>query len=399
MRYTLMNQEHEVLDFVFEAGSDAPEGVRACEGIAWAPLEIPVDGRDSVPALDRFLRRRALCEWREDVPQLLRSIDAGSPVELALLSGGFSLSDQYWYRREGSSLTWKGSNFFDNDWDPEFGEAILMRDYDALAHASSRTPDVTLGGLCRKAWVGTGLGLRLLKASPTGDEANVHCEALVSRMLERLVGPSGHVPYEPMAFGGETYSSCPVMLGDNDELVSVAQLLEGSGVDPSLFNLRAELGDHGRLIGICQQAMDERGVMGHRQALAKLFVTAALTVDYDTHPSNFGLVRDLETHRLRTAPLYDHGRGFLYMRDKLATVRKEPRVADLILGLYFSRLDPTWDYSWYDPRSLDGFEDDLTECLSAQESLPDGYAELMAGLFVKQRAYVSRVAASSCGGA
>ena len=395
MRYTLMNQEHEVLDFVFDSGSAKSDNVRICEGIAWAPLEIPVDGRDIAPALDCFLRRRALCDQREDVPQILHATGVGTTVELALRSGGFSLSDQYWYRGEGSSLNWQDSNLFDNEWDPLFGEAVLKRDYDSLAQASLRTPDATLNGFCRKAWVWTTHGLRLLKSSPTGDVANVHCEALVSRMLDRLVGPDGHVAYEPMAFGGEVYSACPAMLKKDDELVQGVQLFERAGEGASVLSPQAGMADFERLMDIYQQILEDYGVPGHRQAMAKLFVMASLSLDFDTHPSNFGLIRDVRTLRLRQAPLYDHGRGFLYMRDKLELVRREPRVADLLLGLYFSNLDPGWDYSWYDPCSLEGFEDEIVATLSGLESIPDGYAELMADLFMRQRSYVNRVAASS----
>lgn len=395
MRYTLMNQGHEVLDFEFDSGSGRTEVKRMLEGVAWAPMGLPVDGRDASEALDRFLRRRALDNAREDTPHILRACGVQSTVELALRSGGFSLADQYWYRGEGSPLTWEGSNFFDNEWDCAFGEAVLRRDYDALADSSICTPDVTLGGFCRKAWVQTDRGLCLLKASPMGDDANIYCEALASRMLDRLVGACGHVPYEPVSFGSELYSSCPLRVGRNEELVSGTQLLSKAGVDVGRIDAQTGLSNFESFMSIYLQLLEDQQVAGARQAMAKLFVMATLALDFDTHPANFGLMRDVRTLKLREAPLFDHGRAFIFLKDKFDLIRRKPIALDLIVGLYFSHLDPTWDYSWYDPHALDGFEDDIRESLSTLDSFPEGYAELMADLFVRQHDYVNRVAESS----
>ena len=395
MRYTLMNQEHEVLEFTFEPGMDVPRDVRMLEGAAWAPPEMPMDGCDPIPTLDHLLKQRAICDQREDVAQVLEATGAGSTVELALRSGGFSLSDQYWYRGEGSTLTWEGSNFFDNGWDLSFGEAILRRDYGALAHAAIQTPDVTAGGLCRKAWAQTERGLRLLKATASEDDAEVYCETLVSRMLGRMLKENEFVSYEPMTLDGEVFSTCPVMLGKNDELICGTQLFAKEGVDVTRLDAQAGVADFDRFMNLYQRILEDNGVPGHRQAMAKLFVMSSLALDFDTHPANFGLIRDLDTLRLRQAPLFDYGGGFTYMRERYALVCKEPLMADLILGLFFSRLDPSWDYSWYDSHSLDGFEDEVEDTLSGIASLPQGYAKLMSDLFVKQRNYVNRVVESS----
>lgn len=394
MRYTLMNQEHEVLDFSYDPGSQTVSDVRMLEGAAWAPFDMPTDGHNPVSSLDHLLGQRAICPVRDDLPQILDAVGASSAVELALISGGFSLSDQYWYRPEGSSLTWEDSNFFDNAWDPAFGEAVLSQDYDTLSRASFHTPDMTLGGFCRKAWVLTDGGPRLLKTAPRDGEAGIHCETLASCMLDRLVGKYGHVHYEPMMFGGEIYSSSPVMVGKGEELVTGSQILTKEGVDISELDAQAGVRDFEGYVSTYMQALERNGVPEPRQAMAKMFVMATLVLDFDTHPANLGLIRDVETCSLRLAPFYDHGRAFLFMRDKFEIICRTPKVADLILGLYFSRLDPSWDYSWYDPHALDGFEDVIAESLSAVESLPKGYAELMAGLFVKQRAYVNRIAGS-----
>ena len=394
MRYTLMNQGYEVLDFAMDASSGLPTDIRLREGMGWAPMQFPTDGQDIASSLDRFLRRRAICSDRADLAHIMRACGTRCAVDLALLSGGFSLSDQYWYRREDTDQTWEGSNFFDHGWDPSFGLAILNKDYDALARASIRTPDTILGGFCRKAWIQTERVPRLHKATCV-DDANILCEALVSRMLDRLVGRRGHVPYQPATFCGELYSTSPVMLGKDEELVRGIELLGREGVALERLDATTGTRNFDELMGVYLRALQKHGVPEPRQAVAKVFVAATLTLDLDTHPSNFGFIRDLKTLELREAPLFDHGRGFTYMRDKFALIKKEPKVADLMLGRHFSRLVPAWDYSWYDPHALDDFEDEILETLSSVDVLPKGYAELMAALFKKQRSYVNRIAERS----
>ncbi|MBQ9006850.1 MAG: hypothetical protein IJ092_10835 [Atopobiaceae bacterium] len=398
MRYTLMNQEHEVLSFSCAPGSTRPYDVRLLDGAAWAPIEVPTDGSDPTSALGFFLWERTIVSSRADAPDILRACGAANTLELALRSGGFSLSDQYWYRAEGSSLTWADANFFDNEWDPSFGEAVLAKDYDALAHASLRTPDVTLGGFCRPAWAQTERGLRLLKAPPEGDaacvsegDAHIHCEALVSRMLDRRVGEDGHVPYEPLEVNGELYSSCPLMLGRNEELVSGTRVFTWVGLNSWTFDAQVTRDDFDSLMALYLGTLEKLGVEDGTQGMAKLFVMSSLALDGDTHPANFGLVRDVRTLKLRQAPLYDHGRGFLNLLGQHEALCRSPFLISVVLGRDFSRLDPAWDYSWYDPHALDGFEDEILSTLSVIPSLPEGYAELMARLFVVQRNYVNQV--------
>lgn len=59
-------------------------------------------------------------------------------------------------------------------------------------------------------------------------------------------------------------------------------------------------------------------------------------------------------------------------------------------------MDPSWDWSWYDPRALDGFEKRIEDAYAHNTELPPSFGALVARFFVIQRDYVNEVAAS-CG--
>ena len=61
----------------------------------------------------------------------------------------------------------------------------------------------------------------------------------------------------------------------------------------------------------------------------------------------------------------------------------------------FSELDPSWDYSWYNPRALEGFGEELEITLDAVEGIPKGYPKLVRQAFELQLGYVNETAEKS----
>ena len=71
---------------------------------------------------------------------------------------------------------------------------------------------------------------------------------------------------------------------------------------------------------------------------------------------------------------------------------ENPLFVELLCAHRFSFLKSSWDWSWYDPRPLDGFEDAIMGAYASCRGLPPVFAELIARLFVAQRDYVNKVA-------
>ena len=74
---------------------------------------------------------------------------------------------------------------------------------------------------------------------------------------------------------------------------------------------------------------------------------------------------------------------------------KNPGLASLLCAKEFSGLDSSWDWSWYDPQKLSGFESRIEEAYASFSDLPAGFGGLVARLFAVQRDYVNEVAARS----
>lgn len=392
MRYTLMCKDREVLEFDIELPGGTVRDVRPLEGSAWAPLGMLESSDAREWRLEQFIDNRGISFARTDLPAILEATDTQTPVELAFRSGGFSLSDPYWYRAPGSDLTWAESNFFDNEWDPEFGNAILQKDYHSLEKASIITPDVTCSGASRKAWIRDENGPCLFKASVESESPTTVAETLASRMIARVLPRGEFVPYELVERDGETYSACRPIVSAGEELSMAWQALSSAGRVATGKKTSTELLGLELLEELAGMLL-RRGVAGAGQLVAKTELIAHLTFCRDIHPNNIGVIRTVESGALRLAPFFDFDRTFgLSHRERMKSACAHPEVMALFMANSFSNLDPSWDYSWYDPSALDGFEHEIERALMGCEAIPQGYAQLAADMFVAQRAYVNSIA-------
>lgn len=135
-----MRRDQELLDFEVDSATGVVSSVRVLDESSLAQgiqALLSTSGKVTPESLARdvqyMIRRRSIHSLRIDLPNILRATGTGSPVELALGTHGLSLSDLYWYRPAGSRERWADVNFFDNDWDASFGEAVLKHDWDALS--------------------------------------------------------------------------------------------------------------------------------------------------------------------------------------------------------------------------------------------------------------------------
>lgn len=396
VKLTLMHRDCEVLAFGLDLATGAVDDIRPLERADLAPLGVFSRGVDPEYALMSFMLRRSIRPSRADYLQILEALKVESALELSVRSSGFTLSDQYWYRSAGSDATWAGSNFFENEWDLAFGEAILARDYKALARADTCVPDVSCGGAARKAWVLGADGPRLLKASLNEGAGEVYGEVAGSRMLARILPEGEYVPYELVMRGGEAYSSCPVIVGPAEDLMMPpfdgGEETEPAPEQKTLFpNLTVGRG-YGSMLELL-------GARGDGQATAKMGVVQTLLQRGDFHPGNFGIVRNADTGDVRLAPFFDLAGSFgTGSGEELQIIRKDPTTAMLFVAAAFSDLDPSWDYSWYDPTALVGFGEELEALFSACDDLGPSYPALARKLFECQLSYVNSIKNESLGG-
>ena len=149
------------------------------------------------------------------------------------------------------------------------------------------------------------------------------------------------------------------------------------------------------------EALAAAGVTASENTIVRLTMIATLSMHTDLHLGNCGIIHDTRTGAARPAPLFDFGGSYGTSVDGRGaqSVIELPNLAALFLIGRLRHLDPSWDYSWYDPHALDGFAQELEALLLQDGLLPPEYVDLMVGLFTEQLAYVNDTVAQANGAA
>ena len=393
MKRTLLFENQELLDFEVDFSTSEIRVLDAPDADDSLLCSLGFGGPDRDAFVADSIRVRRMSERREDAKQILGAFGVRSALELAFRGRGLSLADKLWYRAPGATERWEDINFFDNDWDASFCEAVLTHDYKRLASCSPDVPDVTTGGRARKAWEQTGDGIYLLKEPLYENGYDLIGASLAAELCGLLYGQDAHQPLNVVERFGRRFASSPLMLCRDEELVQ----------DPRIFAMGGfGLSDAIRLTGplSSQEFADviaRAGVPDALACLARMFAFKVLALMTDMHPGNYGVIRNIETGACRAAPPFDYERSFGFIsRDfPLEAMCNNPRLASLLCAKEFSGLDSSWDWSWYDPQKLSGFESRIQEAYASLGDLPAGFGGLIAELFATQRDYVNEVAARS----
>ena len=402
-----MQCNQELVDFEFDPKTDDVRIIDASPGgedvLAFvkparlAPEPTRLSRSDS---LYWFARKRAISLLREDKDDIIAAFGAKSPIHLALMGHGLSLSDQFWYRAPGGTERWEDINFFDNEWDPGFGAAVFKRDYAGLASCSPNTPDATTRGHAIKTWERNAEGIFLIKESVArkslfSEGAELRSAKLASDLCARLFDESCYVPLDIVERYGKPCLASPLMLAADEEFVDGDRLRAMAGMCEE-----PEKGDGNHMSKELFQSLIEvyaaAGVADASAHIARMACYFCLSFIVDFHPGNFGAIRKLGTGAWRPSPIFDFEGPFGLSNDEdmIPVFLRNPELAKLLCVCSFSFLDPSWDWSWYDPQALEGFEDCIMEVFASSMGTPPEYVGIAANLFAMQRAYVNGIASA-----
>ena len=390
MKRTLMHRNQELLDFEIDLMTgevDIIDAPRADDALLHS---LGFASPDLAASAAGIIRERRISPRRDDAAEILEEFGARSSTELAFMGHGLSLSDKLWYRAPGATERWEDINFFDNEWDDSFYQSVLARDHKILSSCSPDVPDLTTKGRLRKAWERTGDGIFLLKEPSFEDGSDLESELLSADLCCLLLGQDAYQPLSIVERSGRRFSSSPLMIGRDEELVNSYRLFSMGGFDNhKAYELMGPVTPQ-----LYIDVMERACAADVSAQAAKLFAFKALALVRDLHSGNYGIILNLETNARRAAPPfdYDHSFGFLSVDIPLELICGNPGLTALYCAMRFSGLDPSWDWSWYDPHALEGFESHIVEVYSRNEALPSDFGETVAWLFAIQREYVNRVA-------
>lgn len=378
----IMCGPYPVLSFPFDQRTGRAAGTGTVLDRARLPLELTTHGKLAVYArrIDMWWRRRAIPSTRDGIRRALDLLGVRSTVDLLDRSYGLGLSDLYWVKPVDDPACWEDVNFFTNPFDEELGRTLL--DGVSSSHRFSfNVPDASTGGDLPKRWTVARDGTRVLvKGGRTGQEP-VN-ETIASALAARLGIPA--VQYRLGEYRNRPVSLCADMLDGREELVSAWQVL-GSVKRDNRLSLRDEW------------VRDASGFGCDRDAVAWA-TDDWLLVDWlmrntDRHFNNFGLIRDVDTLRVRPAPLFDTGESLWCgeLRVDNGDYRAKPFYATPKSPTARRQLRLVSDWSRFDLSRLADWPDEAAHRLSATGMLAPARIGLIRDALMARTGFALRV--------
>lgn len=363
--YILMFKDEEVLSFSISFGRRNKLEVK--EKLAHfdrAPfgLEDNLTMEELSDKLSNFFYKRTIPPTRYGIEEILKATKCESSLELSFKGHGLSLSTHYWFKQKDENLKYDDINFFSNPWDDSFGKALLRQDYEALAHVSYEVPDIVTNGWAEKGWIyDNGPKLYKLGIAPGQIEESLS-EVLTSRLARRMFNDESVLHYELKKIGDRYASVSKAMLGIDEELIPLSVV-----VPRELHKLYAGKGNDRDVTERFFKEIENSNIPHLHDFFVKLNCLRSLCFLNDLHMDNISVIRNLKTKEIRIAPLYDLAGAFGSTQRGKEFLSNLTQGSFLVVYFIYGNLDKNWDYSWFDPKTLDGFEDDIREILSKSD--------------------------------
>ena len=383
-KYTLMHENEPSLSFEIVFNEDARIfNVIKLSGFdnAFFGWDESENGNSLCDYLHHFLRRRSICEYRHDHQTILDITGCRSSVELAFKGHGLSLSDHFWYREEGEDLRYEDINFFENRWDDAFGRAVLNEDYESLRTADLNVPDIVTTGYAKKGWLCEEGGPTLCKLG-IADGRSEEClgEVLASSMAKRLLKEGEALRYDLRLFSGRYASCSKAMIGLGEEMVPLSCVLPE---EMKMLYKNKNMDRKNNLEFFAR--LKEFDYLDLTTFFTKLMCLRTLCFVHDLHFENISLIRNFRTGSLRIAPIYDLAGSFGSGETGKKLLSNLSQSNLLLIYFLYGNLEESWDYSWYDPSKLEGFEEEIRETLSKSDFYTPSLIENIVSAYRSQK--------------
>ena len=123
---TLMHKNTPVADLDLDRDNGFIKKIRTVYATEHLPLGVKVrNGIADKNSFNDWWTERSIPASRSGVREALETMGIADTKALLIRSFGLSLSDQYWICPEGSNLSWKDINFFENDFSEDIGDVLF----------------------------------------------------------------------------------------------------------------------------------------------------------------------------------------------------------------------------------------------------------------------------------
>ena len=347
--FTFMSRNHEVARVTY-----SPADIRftKLEVLDWdrVPLALKaytVQG-GGLGEFNRWWGSRAIPEERPDMMFRFLELELSSTFQIPFANMGLSMSDHYWLRPEGLDVRWESLNYYRNAFDMgPVGTSDSMSEW--LTAVGLNSPDNTTDGMLSKRWVRDEAGGKvLIKASSPGGREAIN-EVIATRLYRRLLEPGLYVEYRLARWHGKLVSVCESFLTEEEEFI------------PAWYvrNLKKKPNNWSEYRLYTQLCADLR-VLDAVGYLDRMIVCDSILANTDRHWGNFGIIRNVETLKLRPAPIFDSGNSLWTGRTGQDFAHGTYRFAAKPFYPDAQRqLELVLDGRWYHPEALDGFTDEV----------------------------------------
>lgn len=257
---------------------------------------LPLDLEPTPEGLENWLNHRTIPKNREMVEKILAAFDLNIKDIKGIIDicFGLSLNDSYWITQSNFEGTFAEYNLYEN----EFSHALALIAYTGGSYVDKHfrtSPELTTGGMLRKAWRFFGPGNIWLYKGGTFGFANTgnepHSEFLASQVAERM--GINCVQYELEQWMGILASKCKLFTDIDTSYIPIGRIVRTGGIDACLEYYK-ELGED------------------FYQQLVDMLVFDAVILNEDRHFGNFGVLRDNHSGKIiAPAPVFDNGLSLL----------------------------------------------------------------------------------------
>lgn len=362
-RYTLMNKNRPVLDFLYNLDTHHVVKILKRRELDFAPPAIlDMKGNPTRAALDGWWLRRAIPASRAQIQRLIAELHVDSTLALAEKNFGLSLSDRYWINDPENPQNWDDINFFDNDFTEDLGLLTLGQD-SSSDNPNLMSPNSTVGGDLNKKWTILN-GVRMLVKSGTGFvNQEVYNEVIATHLHKRLLMDTDYVPYSLHQEGKRTYCACPNMLHEDEEFIPAIDIVQNHKKPDSL--------DEAQFLTCCFERL------GFEKAESFSFVMKVFACDHilgkpGRDLQSFGVIRNVESLAYtRFAPIFGTGNSLWCNVESLDF----PQVDKRTISIYDFQQTLLVGFEWFEPDKLDGFTDEVRSILSHNPNMPPARIE------------------------
>lgn len=298
IRIVLMHKDIPVLEGDYDPDRHGFRSVRSPIHPEHLPAGTARHRKANLSRLNDWLIWRGIPKYRVGLEELLERLDIEDTGELLEEEYALSVSDHYWLRPKKDVHTYAELNFFERPFDDRsFAIASFRKGSYSAKESAKHTPDNTLCGFHRKAWIRRENKLYLFKGSTGYHQQECVNEAMASSIARRL--GIAAVPYEVTVFEGQLVSVCPNFLDLSHDLITAGNAILSLGkVKEETFESLIEV-------------MEQNGISNARRELDELLIIDYLTLNTDRHSQNHGIIVNADTNEWIThAPIFDTGTSF-----------------------------------------------------------------------------------------